>query len=381
MVNAGQRQRSARVPPSLAAVLVLAGCGAYQPFDSASHLRGRYDERLGAGLGQELVVPFALGGEIEGWLGTNLKPAPSEIHRVEQVLDFIFRKLELRYSLTPTRSAVETYRAREGNCLSFVNLFVGVARHQRLSPFYVEVTDYQRWNYRDGLVLSQGHIVAGLYVKGRLETYDFLPYRPKAYKDFKPIDDLTAAAHFYNNLGAEAMLAGDLERARELLELAARIAPDFARALNNLGVCLARQGEAEAALATYRRGLAVDPDSVAIRTNLARLYQQLGRHGEAMGELAQGKDFENTNPFFFVYLADRNLAENDTAGALENLRRALRLDSEVPEVHLGFVELFLATGDLERARHHLERALKLDATHPEARRYAALLEARTSPSN
>ncbi len=56
------------------------------------------------------------------------------------------------------------------------------------------------------------------------------------------------------------------------------------------------------------------------------------------------------------------------------MRKALRRDSENPEVHLGLVKVFLATGDLGRARHHLQRALQLDATHEEARRYAAMLE-------
>ena len=69
------------------------------------------------------------------------------------------------------------------------------------------------------MVVSQGHIVAGMYLDGVLRTFDFLPYRQKAYKDFKPIDDLTAAAHYYNNLGAEALLGRRPRRApRELLD-------------------------------------------------------------------------------------------------------------------------------------------------------------------
>ena len=89
--------------------------------------------------------------------------------------------LDLRYALQPTRNASDTFRAREGNCISFVNLFIGVPRRMRLAPFYVEVRDLQRWSHREGMVVSQGHIVAGMYVSGELRTYDFLPYRPKAY--------------------------------------------------------------------------------------------------------------------------------------------------------------------------------------------------------
>ncbi len=53
-------------------------------------------------------------------------------------------------------------------------------------------------------------------------------------------------------------------------------------------------------------------------------------------------------------------------------------DSEVPEVHLGFVKFYLALGDVEKARYHLERALKLDSTNPDALGYAKLLMKGTS---
>ncbi len=61
--------------------------------------------------------------------------------------------------------------------------------------------------------------------------------------------------------------------------------------------------------------------------------------------------------------------------ALEFMREALRRDSEVPEVHVGLVKVYLALGEMGKARHHLERALRLDATNQEARRFAVMLQA------
>lgn len=364
---------------------LLGGCSQYTPFDSVAHLRQEMATRLAAeaaaGEGEieltaaELEVPFALSPEIVATLDATLRAPPREAYRVEQVLDFIFRRLELEYSLLPTRDAVETYRAREGNCLSFVHLFVGLARHQRLDPFYVEVVDHQRWRHENGMVLSQGHIVAGLYLGGRLETYDFLPYRPKSYKELTPIDDLTATAHHYNNLGAEALLAGDAQRAERLLATAVALAPHFPKALNNLGVVRARRGDRTGALAAYRRGLEVAAGDVPLLSNLARLHQQMGELEEAAVALARIDDVKTTNPFYFVYRGELELARGDAAAALEHMRRAFRLDSELPEVHVGLASVYLALGEVERARHHVERALRLDATHGEARRLAVALAA------
>jgi tetratricopeptide (TPR) repeat protein len=361
-----------KIAPTLFLGALLAGCTQYQAFDSVSYLREEYAKGVGKAEAAQVEVPFELNAEIRESL-KNIPPLQSELRRVNQVNDFIFDGLQLQYTLTPTRNAVDTFRTRAGNCLSFVNLFVGVARERGLNPQYVEVTDLQRWNHRDGMVVSQGHIVAGMYIDGVLRTFDFLPYRRKAYRDFKPINDLTAAAHYYNNLGAEALLAGDFDRAQALLTTATRIAPRFEKAVNNLGVVLARSGRPAEALEVYQRALQIVPGDSTVMTNMVRALQQLGRNQEASELLAKIEDQNTTNPFFFVYQAEVAVGRGDYDKAMESMVRALRLDSELPEVHLGFVKLYLATGDLEKARHHLSRALTLDATHEDALRFARMM--------
>lgn len=357
-----------------AAALLAAGCTEYQRFDSIGYLRQQYAQQVGAAEAERIEIPFELNPEIRGELEKIQRlQSSSELRRINQVTNFIFGGLDLKYELRPTRNAVETYEARRGNCLSFVNLFVGVARERGLNPFYVEVTDYQKWNHREGMVVSQGHIVGGLYLDGVLRTFDFLPDRRKAYKEFKPIDDLTAAAHYYNNLGGEALMDGDLETARAYLETATRIAPDFEKAINNMGVALARGGEPERALELYQRGLEVDPENPTILTNMTRAYQQLGRSKEADELLARIEATNTTNPFFFVYQGEMALSRGDNKKALEYMTKALRQDSELAEVHVGFVKVYIALGEVAKARHHLERALKLDATHDEAILYARLI--------
>ncbi|MEO1368724.1 MAG: tetratricopeptide repeat protein, partial [Acidobacteriota bacterium] len=307
-------------------------------------------------------------------VSAELKPVGDTESRVARVLDFIFRRVDLEYRLFPTLDASDTFDQRRGNCLSFVNLFVAVGRHMRLDPFYVEVEDHQRWDHRSGMVVSQGHIVAGLYVDGELQTYDFLPYQVKAYKRFEPIDDLTAAAHFYNNLGAEALLTGDIDTARRHLRTATRIDPSFVTAANNLGVWHARHGEDGAAIDVYRRGLEVEPDNVPLLTNLARAYQQRGQIAEAEALLERVERVHHSNPFFFVYQGEAALARGETKEALGYMRDGLRADTETPEVHLGLTKVYVALGEVKKARHHLGRALELDAAHPEAADLARLLD-------
>jgi Flp pilus assembly protein TadD len=355
----------------LSTAVLCAGCSTYQTFDSVGHLRGLYEQRVGPAAAGQIVVPFEVDEAARAALPQRRQPTP--LRRLNQVMELIFQQLDLRYELAPTRTAVETFAARRGNCLSFVNLFVGLARANDLNPFYVEVTDYERWSHRAGMVISQGHIVAGMYLDGELKTYDFLPYRPKAYRAFQPIDDLHAAAHYYNNLGAEALMQGDMARARELIGIAAAIAPDFAKALNNHGVVLARGGDLAGAEQRYREALAVEPDNAIVMTNVARLLQHSGRSAEAAGMLSRVEAANTSNPYFFVYQGDMALAAGDRQKALEYMAKALRLDSESADVHVGLVRVYLDLGETDKARHHLGRALALDATNQEALRYATLL--------
>jgi tetratricopeptide (TPR) repeat protein len=342
-------------------------------FDSVGYVRDQYQQRLGGERAQGLEVPFQIDDAVRAAIEGRINVGAAEPVRANQVLEFVFSYLKLQYSLTPTRDAKETFAAAEGNCLSFVNLFVGIAREKRLNPFYVEVRDYNRWSFREGMVVSHGHIVAGMRVDGNLTTYDFLPYRAKSYRDFEAIDDLRAAAHYFNNLAAESLLAGNVERANELAEIAVGLEPDFDKAVNNLAVSLLRLGRAQEAADMLAKSLETHPESVHLLTNLVRAQQQLGNLEEAAAMLGRIEGLDLANPFFYVYRGELALASGDTEKALSYMRKALKQDTELPEVHIGLVKIFLAVGDKERALHHLERALKLDATHNEARRYAGLL--------
>ena len=352
----------------------LAGCSGYEPINPQVILYDDLAERVGPERAKTIAVPFEINDEIRAALRGRAMPIGREKTRTSAILDFVFESLDLQYSLSPTRDAIGTYQARSGNCLSFVNLFVGMAREVHLNPFYVEVTDFQRWNYRDGVVVSQGHIVAGMSVDGNLSTFDFLPYQAKTYRDFEPIDDLTAIAHYYNNIGAEALLENDLPRAQEALTLAVDLDPDFNKALNNLGVHYLRSGRSDDAVRLFREALERDPADVALMTNLARALQTQGQSQEAAELLAQLDEVGQTSPFYFIYRGDMALAEGDPTKALEFLREALRRDSDLPEVHVGLVKAYMALGEIGKARHHLTRALRLDATNQEARRFAVMLK-------
>jgi tetratricopeptide (TPR) repeat protein len=360
-------------------VLVLfAGCTGTTAPDYTAALRARYAERLAAFPGSDLravdlTVPFALDDTVREVLEEELARPYREADRLSEVLDLVLRRFNLSYVSEPTRTAVETFHAREANCLSFVNLVVGIAREHDLDASYVEVEDVRRWSFRQGMVVSRGHVVVGVVVEGRLRLVDFLPDAPPEYRAYRVVDDLRAAAHFYNNLAAEALLAERDAEAVSLAQKAVVLAPELARAHSNLGVALARVGRLDEAAASYARGLARDSEDPVLLGNLAALHQRRGELEEAEALLARLEALREAGPWVQLHRAEQALGRSAPGEALGWLAEALRKDAEIPEVHLGLVRAYLALGELDRARHHLERALRLDPGSVEARRYAELL--------
>jgi len=60
---------------------------------------------------------------------------------------------------------------------------------------------------------------------------------------------------------------------------ALKISPNYVYALNNLGVALEKQGNAESALKYYQKALEVRPDYAPAQKNIERLQKQTGAAG------------------------------------------------------------------------------------------------------
>jgi tetratricopeptide (TPR) repeat protein len=79
----------------------------------------------------------------------------------------------------------------------------------------------------------------------------------------------------------------DLPRARDAFARAAALMPTFAAALSNLGAALGELGEPDAALAAFRQALESDPDNPALLSNVGVVSREMGRLDESEAALRQ----------------------------------------------------------------------------------------------
>ena len=153
--------------------------------------------------------------------------------------------LDFEYSNTRTGTAVETFRSRRGNCLSYTAMFIAMARYAGLPAYFQEVYSASDWSRRGRMVVFNLHMNAVVLVDGKKLEVDFSSASDttRTVRRARVVSDRRAHAHFGNNVGAEALIRQDFKQAEKLLNSAIRIDPSFPPSWINLGVMYRHTGK------------------------------------------------------------------------------------------------------------------------------------------
>lgn len=322
---------------------------------------------------RSLNIPFEATEEIRTLAAEVTRGAHGEQQKLAALLAYFRHQGYLeRYDQTGTRTAAEVLRTGEGNCLSYANLFVAMARSVGLRAVYLDASEVVHELEKSGSVLVHvGHILVGVQSGPELTTVDFDGRRRKSGR-YDVMSDLQAMAEFYSNLGYElSWLLRDeggfaSRRALGTFRLATRICPDFARSWNNLGVALGRAGKTRRAEAAYRRAIRADPGLAAPHANLG---QSLFRRGEIAGAVDAFTRAVRLDPgnAHYRYFLGKSLA---LAGRLERARLELesgiRIDPELFLLHMELAQVCMRLGDRHRAGAAARRVLELVPHHRDA---------------
>lgn len=291
--------------------------------------------------------------------------APLERLRRLQTAFFDDKVFPFRYANRGTYTAAEAFARREGNCLSFTNLFVAMGRSLGIPVTTALVTRAQASEKEGDLIIVNNHVVAAYPYGTEWDYFDFdrRPHeRPKVYK---PLDDLWITALYLNNRGADELRAGHPDIALRYFDYATRLAPGFPPAWGNLGVARRRLGDIQGALDAYARALAISADDPTILGNLASLYRYLGRESEAETAL-KAANLAAATPHVLIVRGDLELAQGRTKKAISLYKRARSLGPKLADPWVALARAEMARSRPEAARKDLERALALEPNQPEA---------------
>ncbi|MCB1052584.1 MAG: tetratricopeptide repeat protein [Acidobacteria bacterium] len=304
--------------------------------------------------------PLELTPEIKTFLHGELDRIKDPKNKLHDIIGIIFdeKRLNLQYAEGLTMTAAETYQARSGNCLSFTNLFIAMAREMGFTAYFKEVIDFSTYDRAGQLVRHNRHIIASVMIQGRVIDFDFQPSLEKRYKRTRLVNDARGYAHFYNNLGAEAFEKGQLDRAKQLYDKAFKLDPTFVPVQINLGVYFRTVGEPQRSIDVYEKVLKKQPRNFTVMANLARSYQDNGQK-EKFNEMVESmKSTFNRNPYFYGQLAEWAFAEQKYDEALSNYRKALNFNYREPIFYQGLSKTYYALGRVDDAKDALEKAME-----------------------
>ncbi len=316
---------------------------------------------------------LAVSAEMQAFLNAHVARRADRVARLRQLAYAIVDegRFGLKYDET-TRTASETFRTRRGNCLSFSNMFVAMARRVGLDVGYQEVDVPPDWSFKDDTFVLNRHVDVRVDLgKEGEHVVDFNMDDFKTAYERRTISDARALAHFYNNMAVERMQAGDTASALLYFRRATGHDPLFSPAWTNLGILYLRKGHPDYAEAAYLQALKADGGDLVAMSNLASLYEGRGDQERAALYRSRVTDHRQRNPYYRLQLAREAFEAQDYDAAIHHLHYAIRKKKNEDQFYFLLGMSYVKKGDQQAARRWLSRAEEVAATDALKRRYAS----------
>jgi len=314
------------------------------------------------------IEPLYLSDEIKTLLDDVIKPYDGEVTRVEKIQDILYGQdyLAITYSDQKTHTAVEAFHAREGNCLSVMNLYIAMARYLKVDAVFQTVAVQPNWDRRgDLLVLSQHINATGRFNAQKRYVVDFTPEIALQQLTSSIVTDVEARALYFNNLGVEALIKSDYEGALKYFKNSLFLDPKKSIVWNNIGTTYNRLDNSEYAEYAYQQSFDLDNRNATAVNNLAKFYTNRGDLRLARKYEKAIERFNKKNPYYHFAVGSLAFADENMYQARLSFSRALKLKEEEPEFYMALAQVYLALGDIEEARRYAESAQRLIALNDE----------------
>jgi arylsulfatase A-like enzyme/Tfp pilus assembly protein PilF len=160
--------------------------------------------------------------------------------------------------------------------------------------------------------------------------------------------------------GMGLISAGELARAEAKLREVVSGAPDYAKALGTLGVCLAQQKKEEEAAGYFERALAIDPNLDFVQFAFGQLLLDRRHPAEALVHFSEALRQNPDAPLSHYFSAEAARQLGDITAAREHYETALRLNPDLAQAQIGLGNLAVAQNDLAQGIVHYESAVRIN---------------------
>jgi len=345
---------------AVAVVLVLAsGCAT-----TGAHHRTQTEDWIEqAGTeGVFLEPPLRLSPQIISLVREKVGYAGTEKARLLKLVRFLAEMdgLAFQYQTQSSLTAEKAFQARRGDCMSYANLLVALARTLDVPVRFVRITELPVTWEAGGRFFESSHMAVAM---GHYNAWDqsvvvdfgnihTSPWRFALYDD---VPDEQAFVLFQNNVAVQRMLAGDMVTAERMFRFLHHHSPRTPEVPNNLSLVLLHNGKDREALDLLEASVEQFPRFRPLFANAVHAARHIGDEELAKTLEARGRELLEDEPAWNFNEGMRSYHARSYPTAALRFEKALAADPNNVRLLAWSARAHLAAGNLRRGLEQVER--------------------------
>ena len=311
--------------------------------------------------GLVLESPLRISPQVRSLVREKVGYAGNEKSRLLKVVRFMGEAngLGFQYQTQSSLTAEKAFAARRGDCMSYANLLVALARSLDVPVRYVRITQLPVTWEAGGRFFESSHMAVAL---GRNASWDQAaivdfgnvhtsPWRFSLYDD---VSDAEAFVLFQNNVAVQRMLAGDVTDAERILRFFHEHSPRTPEVPNNLSLVLLQGGHDREALDLLQASVEQFPRFRPLFANAVQAARRIGDEDLAKTLEARGRELLEDEPAWNFNEGMRSYHARAYSTAALRFEKALTADPDNVRLLAWSARAHLAAGNLRRGLEQVE---------------------------
>ncbi len=214
--------------------------------------------------------PLKISDEMKQFLDTNVNKASDSLTQLQTIVRVVFQENALNFTYVPqTRTAIETFDQRGGNCVSFTFLFIGMARYLGFDAHFREVDVAPIWSKVGDIVSVSGHANVAVFIGTQGYVVDLFPRVDRIQLGGTVVSDQRSIAHYLSNKAVDLLGGGQPNQAIVYFNKALESDSTATFVWTNLGVAYSKTHQPAEAEKCYLKALQLNPTEMVAMSNLA----------------------------------------------------------------------------------------------------------------
>ena len=372
----------------LTALSLLTGCTSVAP---TSPLAPLYDVGLASGVplfgepvsSQIIAIPdarevIALTPAMGEYIDSRIRGGSAPVDRARRLVKILVREdfFPEDYYTNNTLTAAELFEARTGNCLSYTNLFVAMARHIGLDARFQIARIPAAFSSDEGYLVRSRHINVLIrdskIPRSEWLTVDFNKVATSNLYPHRIVADEFALSSFYNNLAVDQLYLKNYRASIALIHAAIKVDPYNGDSWVNLAAVYSRNHKLEAAIESLKKAVELEAGNESALAGLVRLLQARGDLQGAAFYASEMNSRRQKNPYFHFALAQAAYEQGDYKQSEKHANAAIDLRSRSGLFYYTRALSQYQQGKLESASASLLLAQEREKSLPDSKQQYAL---------